>query len=69
MGIRLLRSPFNISNSSASGVYAVLTLRVNNVVIYEIKKYKNVTSDRLLFEVAELFRDYLDVNYDDVTTH
>ena len=69
MGIRLLRSPFHISNSSASGVYAVLTLRVNNVVIYEIKKYKNVTSDRLLFEVAELLRDYLDVIYDDVTTH
>ena len=69
MGINLVRSPLYISNSSTNGVYAILTLRVNNVVIYEIKKYKNVTSDRLLFEVAELLRDYLDVNYNDVTTH
>ena len=38
MGIRLVRSPFHISNSSTNGVYAVLTLRVNNTVIYEIKK-------------------------------
>jgi hypothetical protein len=69
MSVNLVRSPFYISNSSASGVYAKLILRVNNVVIYEIKKDKDVTTDRVLFEVAELLRDYLDVNYNDVTTH
>jgi len=69
MGINLVRSPFYISDLNASGVYAKLTLKVNNVVIYEIKKYKNVSSNRVLFEISELLRDYLDVSYDDVTTH
>ena len=69
MGINLVRSPLYISQTKANAAYAILTLRVNNVVIYEIKKYKDVTTDRVLFEVAELLRDYLDVNYNDVTTH
>jgi len=65
MGINLVRSPFYISDLNASGVYAKLTLKVNNVVIYEIKKYKNVSSNRVLFEISELLREsqYLQVQY------
>lgn len=69
MGISLVRSPLYIFNSSTSGVYAILTLRVSGVVIYEIKKNKSVTSNSLLFEISELLRDYLEVNYNSVTTH
>jgi hypothetical protein len=69
MALSLVRSPLYIFNSSTNGVYAILTLRVNNVVIYEIKKNKSVTSNGILFEVSELLRDYLDVNYNSVTTH
>ena len=69
MALNLVRSPLSIFNSSTNGVYAKLTLRVNNVVIYEIKKNKSVTSNGILFEIAELLRDYLDINYNSVTTH
>jgi hypothetical protein len=69
MALELVRSPLYISRSSTSGVYAILVLKVNNVVIYEIKKNKNVTSNGVLFEVSELLRDYLDVNYDNSLTH
>lgn len=69
MALSLVRSPLYLFSFNANGVYAILTLKVNNVVIYEIKKNKNVTSSGALFEVSELLRDYLDVKYDDVLTH
>lgn len=69
MAISLIRSPLYLTSSSVNGAYAILTLRVAGNVIYEVKKYKQVTDNRVLFEVAELLRDYLDVTYSDVTTH
>ena len=70
MAIHLIRSPFYITGntSSPNAVYAELELRISTYPIYTIKKNKD-TANRVLFEISELLRDYLYVNYDSVGTH
>ena len=58
-----LRSPYFVSvDAEGDGAQSVkLTLSVEGVVAYTLIKNKTVSIDFVLFEIAELLRDYLDI--------
>jgi hypothetical protein len=59
-----LRSPYNISQTQqGSGLSVFLTININGVEVYTLTKNKSATSSIVLFEVAELIRDYLILSY------
>lgn len=60
-----LRSPFFIDEtSSATSGSADLTITINSATQYVISK--DTASDRVIFEVSELIRDFLDITWDGV---
>ena len=59
-----LRSPYNISQTQqGAGLSVFLTININGVEVYTLTKNKSATSSIVLFEVAELIRDYLAIPY------
>jgi len=60
-----LRSPFFIDETStATSGSADLTITINSATQYVISK--DTASDRVIFEVSELIRDFLDITWDGV---
>lgn len=60
-----LRSPFFIDETSAAtSGSADLTITINSATQYVISK--DTASDRVIFEVSELIRDFLDITWDGV---
>lgn len=55
-----VRSPYFISMSNSSGEYFKLTITINTVLRYTLTK---VTPDEAHFEISELIRDYIDIEY------
>ena len=59
-----LRSPYNISQAQqGAGLSVSLIIEIDGVEAYSLVKNKTVTSSVVLFEVAELIRDYLSIPY------
>ncbi len=60
-----LRSPFFIDETStATSGSADLTITINSATQYVISK--DTSSNRVIFEVSELIRDFLDITWDGV---
>jgi len=57
----LLRSPYYIRYPQAGAESAELTLQINGVTQYTI--IKNTPTEEVLYEIASLARDYLDITY------
>ena len=59
-----LRSPYNISQAQqGAGLSVSLIIEIDGVEAYSLVKNKTATSSVVLFEVAELIRDYLYPKY------
>ena len=65
----LVRSPFYVSKKDLGGTasYGILTISVDGVSVYTLRK--DVVSTWILFEIAELLRDYLDIQYTTTNLH
>ena len=60
----LLRSPYYISEDIGSDLSAKIIISVGGNVVYTIVKNKPANNnDFVLFEIAELVRDYIDIKY------
>ena len=57
----LLRSPYFLTITTASHLSAKLELTIDGTLRYTI--IKNATSNRTVFEIASLSRDYIDVDF------
>ena len=60
-----VRSPYYVSNFDGSGdaAYGILTITIGGQVRYTLRKNYSSINDTVLFEIAELMRDYLDLKY------
>ena len=57
-----VRSPYYVSGSATSGTaYATLLISVDGILKYTLKKDVD-SSFRVRFEIAELLRDFLEIN-------
>ena len=70
MAIINVRSPYYISITDAAISYATLEIYIYNgtktattPIIYNLRKNKIGTNTKVSFEISELIRDYLDVNF------
>ena len=59
----LLRSPYYISEDIGSDLSAKIEITIDSVLAYTIVKNKPSNSTFVLFEIAELVRDYIDIKY------
>ena len=59
-----VRSPFYVSKKDLGGTaaYGILTIQVDGTTVYTLRK--NISQTYVLFEIAELLRDYLNIAYD-----
>jgi len=55
-----VRSPYFVSMSNASGEYFKVEITINSTLRYTLAK---VTPDEAHFEISELIRDYIDIEY------
>ena len=64
-----VRSPFYVSVKDLGGTasYAILTITIDGSTVYTLRK--DIVSSWATFEIAELLRDYLDLEYDDTNLH
>jgi hypothetical protein len=58
-----VRSPFYVSKKDNGGTaaYGILTIQVDGTTVYTLRK--NISQTYVLFEIAELLRDYLNIGY------
>jgi hypothetical protein len=58
-----VRSPFYVSKKDNGGTaaYGILTIQVDGTTVYTLRK--NISQNWVLFEIAELLRDYLNIGY------
>tara|TARA_R110000744_G_scaffold195880_2_gene315028 strand:+ start:5669 stop:7132 length:1464 start_codon:yes stop_codon:yes gene_type:complete len=59
----LLRSPYYISQDIGTDLSAKIEITIDSVLAYTIVKNKPSNSTFVLFEIAELVRDYIDIKY------
>ena len=60
----LLRSPYYISEDIGSDLSAKIEITIDGTLAYRIVKNKPANNnDFVLFEIAELVRDYIDIKY------
>ena len=59
----LLRSPYYISQDIGTDLSAKIEITIDSVLAYTIVKNKPSNSNFVLFEIAELVRDYIDIKY------
>ena len=59
----LLRSPYYISQDIGTDLSAKIEITIDSVLVYTIVKNKPSNSTFVLFEIAELVRDYIDIKY------
>lgn len=64
----LTRSPRYVSSTNGTALSATLTISVAGVLVYTITKNKD-SNNNVRFEISELLRDYLDIDYGNVSTH
>lgn len=63
-----LRSPqYKSITAGANSVYALCTITIGGVLRYTLRK-ESAPSTTVVFEIAELCRDYLDITYDGTYT-
>ena len=58
----LIRNPYYHSGSATNALSAVLTLSIDGTQRYEVTKNTD-SSNNVFFEISELVRDYLSINY------
>ena len=61
----LLRSPYFVTVTTASHLSAKMELTIDGTLRYTI--LKNATSNRTVFEIASLVRDYVDIDFSGTT--
>ena len=63
-----LRSPqYKSITAGANSVYSLCTITIGGVLRYTLRK-ESAPSTTVVFEIAELCRDYLDITYDGTYT-